>query len=230
MDNETSTVQRERPWVSLLLGLGIIAGLFIVSRTNYLLFHTLAEIFSIVVAGTTFVLAWNTWELADHGYLQLVGVAFLFIGGLDLAHTLAYNGMGIFPGYDANLPTQLWIAARTVQALTLLIAPAFLHRELGRAERRLLTGAYAVFTAALLALNFAGRFPDCYVAGQGLTRFKIIGEYVIVLLLAGAIWQLVRHREAFAPRTFRWLAAALPLTIVSELAFMFYVSVYGISN
>jgi hypothetical protein len=39
-------------------------------------------------------------------------MAYLSVSFLDLIHTLAYKGMGVFPGFDANLPTQLWIAAR----------------------------------------------------------------------------------------------------------------------
>ncbi|MBW1717013.1 MAG: hypothetical protein JRJ77_14545, partial [Deltaproteobacteria bacterium] len=38
-------------------------------------------------------------------FLLFVGIAYLFIGFLDLIHTLAYRGMGVFPGYATNLPT-----------------------------------------------------------------------------------------------------------------------------
>jgi PAS domain S-box-containing protein len=230
MDNNQPFMRSNRTLEIVLLGLGTIVGLFFASRYNYLLFHTLAEIFSITVAGVMFVLAWNTWKLTEHDYLKFLGVAFLFIGGIDLVHTLAYKGMGLFPGYDANLSTQLWIAARYVQALTLLIAPAFLHRKLHKRERYLLAGSYAALIVTLLALIFARIFPDCYIEGQGLTRFKIVSEYIISLLIAGAIWRLIRHREAFTSDIFRWLVAAMGFTIISELAFTFYVSVYGLSN
>ena len=52
------------------------------------------------------------------------------LGGLDLVHTLAYKGMGVFPGYDANLPTQLWVASRYIQALSLLLGYIFLEKRL----------------------------------------------------------------------------------------------------
>jgi hypothetical protein len=168
-----------------------------------------------------FILAWNTWEMSEHGYVQLLGVAFLFIGGLDAVHTLAYNGMGIFSGYDANLPTQLWIAARYVQALTLFVAPAFLHRKMGKVDRHLLAGFYPILTAAILALIFTRHFPDSYAEGQGLTRFKIVSEYTISLLLGAAIWRLYRRREAFAPDIFYWMVATIAFTTISELAFTF---------
>ena len=52
----------------------------------------------------------------------MLGVSFLFVGIIDLIHTLAYSGMGIFVGYSSNLPTQLWISARYIQALSFLFA------------------------------------------------------------------------------------------------------------
>lgn len=99
-------------WAIFTLWIVILAGLYIASRYNYLLFHSLAEIFSIFVACGIFVVAWNSRRFMDNNYLLFLGIAYLFIGGLDLAHTLAYKGMGIFSGYDANLPTQLWISDR----------------------------------------------------------------------------------------------------------------------
>jgi signal transduction histidine kinase len=211
----------------VVLAGGLTLGLVVISRYNYLLFHSLAESFSFVVASALFVLAWNTWYVGQHGYLQCLGVAFLFVSGLDLLHTLAYKGMGVFPAYDADLPTQLWIAARMMEALSMLIAPTFLHRRL---KRRWLIGTYAILTTVLVALIFARLFPHCYVEGVGLTPFKIVSEYVISAVLAAAIWRLYRHRRAFNVDVFPWMVAALIFTIISELAFTFYVGVYDLSN
>jgi hypothetical protein len=211
----------------VLAWIAITVGLFFASRYNYLLSHVLAEGFSIAIAGAVFAFAWNTWKLTEHGYLQFLGIALLFVGGLDLLHTLAYKGMNIFPGYDANLPTQLWIAARYLQSLSFLVAPSFLQHKL---RRNLWVGIYAALTAALTALIFARFFPDCYIEGQGLTPFKVGSEYLISLLLGGSIWRLYRQREALAPDVFTWMVVALALTIASELAFTLYVGVYELPN
>ncbi len=219
------------PWLKTGLEIGggllVIAGLYLASLYNYLLFHTLAELFSIAVAAAIFMLVWNAWAFMDNGYLKFLGLAMLFIGGLDLVHTLAFAGMNIFVGYDANLPTQLWIAARYLQALTLLIAPFFLTRP---AYRGAIFGAYLAICVALLTLIFTGIFPDCFIEGSGLTPFKIFSEYIISLILMGAMAWLHRQRAAFSPQVFRWLMITIVLTIGSELAFTFYISVYGFSN
>ena len=169
--------------VAFIAGILILFGLYLSSFYNYLLFHNLAEIFSIVVAWAIFILAWNTRRIMDNNYLLFIGIAYLFIGALDLVHTLGYRGMGIFHGYTANLPTQLWVAARYMESLSLLIAPLFLARRL-RADLVLII--YALVTALVLGSVFYWHiFPTCFVEGIGLTPFKKISEYIISIILSG---------------------------------------------
>ncbi len=213
--------------ISLGLGTLIIIGLYLTSLYNFLLFHTLVEIFSIVIAYSIFVLAWNSERWIDNNYLLFVGIAYLFVGGVDLLHTFTYKGLQIFPNYGADLPTQLWIAARYLQAITLLIAPFLMHRKLK--PYWVLLG-YGIVTTLLAASIFGGIFPTCYIEGVGLTPFKKISEYIISLILGLAIWTLWREKHHFDRRVLRWLILSLVFTIVSELAFTFYIGVYDFSN
>ena len=98
-----------------------------------------------------FAVAWNARRFSTNGYLTYVGIAFLSVACLDLVHTLAYKGLGVFTGYGADLPTQFWIAARGVESLSLLISPVFLVRRL-RPWPTLL--AYLAVTGALLVVIF----------------------------------------------------------------------------
>src|SRR5512140_384565 len=109
-DTEQHTLSNKL--LAALLGLAVVVGLYASSLYSYLLFHTLIELFSIVVAFAIFILAWNTRRVLENHYLLFLGIALLFTGALDTLHTLSYKGFGVFPGYDANLPTQLWIAFR----------------------------------------------------------------------------------------------------------------------
>jgi hypothetical protein len=76
-------------FVTVISGVLILLGLYLTSLYSYLLFHSLAEMFSIVVACGIFMLAWNSRRFLDNNYLLFIGIAYLFIGGLDLVHTLA---------------------------------------------------------------------------------------------------------------------------------------------
>ncbi|MCK4513990.1 MAG: hypothetical protein KAU31_01970, partial [Spirochaetaceae bacterium] len=212
----------------IVIALLILVGLYLTSRYSFLLFHSLAEIFSIVVAFSIFVIAWNSRSFMNNNYLLFVGVAYLFVGGIDLIHTLGYSGMGVFPNAGADMPTQLWIAGRFMESISLLIAPAMFARKI---RARLVLLAYAVVTGVLLtSVLYWDIFPSCYVDGSGLTLFKIAGEYVIMAILAAAGVLLHRRREHFEPQVRKWIYASLALTICAELAFTFYISVFGISN
>ncbi|WP_410507730.1 MASE3 domain-containing protein [Methanosarcina hadiensis] len=116
---------RIRPY-EIILWLALAGLLYIISRSNYLLFHTLAELFSIYVAYVVFLIVSKSKNRLENRYLIFIGIAYFFVASLDLIHTFAYKGMGIFPQFDANLPTQLWIAARYMESISLFIAPLLL--------------------------------------------------------------------------------------------------------
>ena len=205
----------------------VFFGLYLSSLHSYLLFHSLIEIATIAVAFTLFILTWNTRDYLKNGYLRLVGTGYAFIALIDLLHTLAYKGMDVFPGYGANLPTQLWIAARYLQAATLFAAPLFVERKV---NDRLVFGVYAVAVAILVTLVYSGRFPDCYIEGKGLTAFKIVSEYAITAILLAALYLVYRQRRHFDRRVFILIGASIACTAASEISFTAYVSVYGFAN
>jgi signal transduction histidine kinase len=211
------------------IGMAVVlfAGLYLSSLYSYLLFHTLAEMFSILIAWMVFILAWNSRRFLENGYLLFLGISLLFVGGIDFVHTLAYKGMAIFQGFDANLPTQLWIAARYMQSLSLLIAPFWIRRPL-RISPAL--AGFTLVTTVLLVSIFTGFFPDCFIEGSGLTRFKIASEYIIIAILAFSIVTLLRSRKAFNRKLQQFLVFAILASIAAELAFTSYMSVYGPSN
>jgi len=214
--------------LSILLGILLLSGLYLTSLYNYLLFHSIAELFSVVVATGIFMLAWNSRRFLDNNYLLFLGIAYLFIGALDALHALAYAGMGVFEGYKTNLPTQLWIGARYMESLSLFIAPLLLGKQL-RANFIIFIYA-AVFALFLASIFHWGIFPTCFVEGAGLTAFKKMSEYVISLIFVGAIGLLLKKRKEFELDIFRLLVASITVTIASELAFTFYVHAYGFSN
>jgi len=206
----------------------VLSGLYLTSLYSYLLFHSLSEIFSIVVACGIFMIAWNSRQFLDNNYLLFIGIAYLFVGGVDLLHTLAYKGMGVFQGYGANLATQLWISARYIESFSLLIAPLVLGRTLKSSF--VLMGYFFLVVILLVSIFHWRIFPDCFLEGIGLTPFKKISEYIICLILLISVALLVSKQKEFDRVVLKLLVASIFLTIIAELAFTFYISVYGISN
>jgi diguanylate cyclase (GGDEF)-like protein len=229
-----STVKQTDRFLSVTNNLLRIAGpwlilsgiLYIISQYNFLLFHSLAELFSISVAVAVFMLAWNTRRFMNNDFLFLIGLSYLFVALLDLFHTLSYKGMGVFSD-DPNLPTQLWIAARYLQSFSFLSAVLLMRQKV---NHQLLFTLFSGITLLLLASIARGIFPDCYV--NGLTPFKKVSEYVISLIFAATIL-LLRMRtnwQTFSPGIHSLIILSLILTILAELTFTFYSEVYGVLN
>ena len=209
-------------------GTCVLFGLYAVSLYRYVLFHSLVEMFSIVVACGVFMVYWNSRRFLDNGYFLFVGIAYLCVGCIDLLHTLAYKGMGVFPDNDGNLANQLWIAARYLESLSFVAACIFLHRRL---NVQLVATGYATVVALILGSIFLwGIFPDCFIDGVGVTTFKTVSEFIICGILAASIFLLVRRKAEFDQRVFRLLLGSLIVTIASELSFSYYTNPYGVAN
>ena len=172
--------------------------------------------------------AWNTRDKIANNSLILLGAAYLAIGVLDLLHTFSYKGMGVFTNYGANTATQLWIAARYMESMTLAMAPLLVTRKITMPRA---LAAYVSLLTLIIATIFIGPiFPTCYVDGVGLTPFKVVSEYIITFILLISLVSLAAQKRHFDDAIFRMLTVSIVLTMVSELMFTFYISVYGISN
>ena len=82
--------RRFSPELSEIVGMAVLFGvLALLQRYEFTLFHTLGEIFSVVIAGSIFMLARITRDSMKNGAVRLLGAASLSIGIIDLLHTLA---------------------------------------------------------------------------------------------------------------------------------------------
>ncbi len=197
---------------------------------NYLLFHSLSEIFSVAVACGVFMVSWNSRERdsPESRSLAYLGIGFLFTAVLDIFHLLTYHGMGVMDP-TRDYATKFWLAARYLQTASLLVF-AFALRARFRPSYRALFAAFGAATILFILLILRwNAFPTAFVEGVGLTPFKIISEYAISALLAVALLLILRAQMS-EPLVARLLAVSLGLTIVSELLFTLYIRSDGLAN
>ncbi len=208
--------------------LAILAGFYLSSLYSYLLFHCLAELFSVIIAFGIFMVAWNSRGFIGNNYLLFIGTAYFFVGFLDIAHTLAYKGMNIFAVSGANLSAQFWVAGRYLESISLLLAPVFIRKKINSSAIFII---YLIVTAGIF-VSILGYdvFPVSFVEGTGLTTFKVMSEYIIITMLIAAIFALIKQQEAFDAVVLRLIAASIICAVGSELMLTFYVDVYGFSN
>jgi PAS domain-containing protein len=208
----------------MLLAAVVLVGLAATELHSYLLFYGLAQVFSIVIASAIFMVAWNARRFAPHNYLLLLGVAYLFVAILDTLYMLAYPGMDVFHGYGRDLYVKLWIGARAMQAITLLLVPAFVTRKV---KANIAFPAYALATVVLLLSIFYWRvFPACFDRSGEVAPFRRIAEYVICAALFGSLVWLHRRRRAMDRRVAQLLAVSIAAALVSELPIAHQVNVY----
>ncbi|HYE10092.1 MAG TPA: MASE3 domain-containing protein, partial [Patescibacteria group bacterium] len=207
----------------------LLVGLYLISSYNYLLFHSIAELFSIIVASIIFVIVLNSGKYIENNYLIIIGLSYAFIGFLDLLHTLSYVGMNIFTDYN-YYANQVWVATRYLEAFTLLIAFSYLSKKKKINQISVLT-VYSIITMVITLSIFVWRiFPICFVVGKGLTQFKIISEYIISALLLINMLLLYLNRKRFAHNVYNLLMISFGFAIATEISFTLYITNYSFMN
>lgn len=122
------------------------------------------------------------------------------------------------------MTAQLWIATRFLQALTFVFA-LFYTRYKTRIWLEL--GIYSIVTLSLVLSIFSGFFPDAFIEGTGLPLFKIISEYIIMLILVIGGFGLFENKARFDKSILWLIAGSIFVTILGELMFTLYINVFG---
>lgn len=211
----------------ILVVVGGLAALWALTLSSYLLFHTFAEIASVAVAWGLFFVVWNARRFGPNGFFTMLATGYFYVAALDLVHTLTYHGMGI--AHDGgNTPTQLWIAARYLEAAILLASFLFLRRPMPAVAAH--AGLTAIVGLVIGSIVVVPIFPDSFIPGQGLTTFKVASEYVIIALFLVAAALLYLNRDSFERIVWQSLLASVGLRILSEFAFTAYAGVFDGAN
>lgn len=221
--------------VSLLVGLLFarllpVAGLAGWNQSGWfpVSLHTIAEMSAIVVAFLVFSVAWHAGSVGQPGNIVVIGCGFLAVGLIDSGHALSYKGMPDFVTPSSpEKAIQFWLVARYVAAFTLLMASHTLPPMILGARRYLMLAAALAFSGAIyvVALFYPSLWPRTFVEGLGLTPFKLMAEYGVILVTAIAAWRFYRGGQREHSYNTNDLCAAALITIVSEVCLTLYANV-----
>lgn len=201
--------------------------LYITSRFNFLLAHTIAESFCIIIAFTIFIIFWNAQKNVTNLFLLYFGIAALFIGILDYLHTASYPGIYIF---ENNYNFELWIAARYLESLALLSSLLLRKRNISISKTFVFL-TYAVITLLfILSIFYWRNFPDSYSHGSGLSIFHLHSEYLIGLIYIISIIYLYKNKDLFSANIYMLLQAAFVCKIFSGILLTLNFDIYGLLN
>ena len=151
----------------------VVCLVYIRVQYGVLLFHTLAELFSLVIGVLMAVIVWNTRQFTRNDFLLYLGTGYFWVAILDTWHTFTVNGMPFFDIKDSEITLHFWIYARLIEALILLTAVCFLKRKL-KIGLMIYGGAAVVLLVIWSSINLT---QPVMLSAEGLTAFKVNAEY-----------------------------------------------------
>jgi signal transduction histidine kinase/CheY-like chemotaxis protein/HPt (histidine-containing phosphotransfer) domain-containing protein len=205
-------------WTVLLLS---------VSQLAYTWFHSLAELFTVVIGISLYLIAVQTFTFTSNRYLLIVAVGFFWSSVIDIFHTLTYEGMGRASDYPPDTPPLLWMCARSLQVIAFMVAPVWARK--GWPAKYVFAG-FGLCAVLMTAAVFGGMMPVAWIAGKGLTPFKIAWEWLLIGGYCIAALQLTQGKDITNRNLQRSLILVMALGVVTELCFTWYVAMYGLSN
>jgi len=209
--------------------IAIVIGL-VIDRSNFLLFHSIVELLCVVIGMMIVVVSINTLDKTKRNIISYLGISYGFIAMLDLLHTLSYKGMNVFNITSANIPTQLWISARYMESISILISIIYFHYN-KKINNKKIISIYTIISLFLIGSIFRYQiFPTCYIEGIGLTLFKKISEFLIIGILILSSIIIGKNKNKLNKKIYNYIKYSIIATITSEIFFVFYIGVYDSSN
>jgi signal transduction histidine kinase len=226
-----------RSILSGIIGVVLLLLLYFIQTYNFTFFHVITELFSSLIALSVFLVGWNSRHRIENSVFLFLGIAFLFIGGIDLLHLFSLEGTGIIADGNVNTSTQLVIAGRYLESISFILAVFFagelyLQSRINKINRdRRIVLAFSVYLLAILSilgLIFVWNvFPDAYNQETGVTRFKFISSYINLAVLLVSAVVIHKRKDMFSHRVFKLLFLAITLLIVTKLPFSVYTNFSG---
>lgn len=222
------------------LMLFVIAALYnhiftkIMSIATYLTWHNLFEFVSIIASFSIFIVTYYIYEESGSLRMIILACSFFVMGSIDTFHTLSYKGMADFfiTNESANRATTFWILSRLIGSIGLLsaaIIPA--HKTINLNKWNFIAPTFILVISLLIIVTFKQEFfPAMYIEGIGLTKIKILLEYLVVFIMIITFLKVEREYRITNKRLDYLIMIALLLSIFSEFAFISYGSVYDAYN
>lgn len=218
----------KKNFVKFMCTICAVVFLQLLSQYNYLLFHIIVEFIISMIGYIMIVIIFNTSNFAKNSTYIFLGIAYAFIGSINLLHIIAYEGMNIINFSSINTSIQLSTIARYTEAITLLIAFKFMNKQMKYGRVIISYSLVLMYSIVLLLGNEL--CPTCYIHGIGITKFELVSEYVIAFILIASIYFLSKNKNKynFMEKEYNYLMAAIIFTIISQFFFTIHLEVYEV--
>lgn len=209
--------------IEYLLLMLICISLYFISKENYLLFHTITEMSTIILGVSLMLIAVGTIKICNNEYFQFLAVGFGFLAVIDLFHTLTYQGIGIVSN-DSNITIQLAILGGYYGCIMLNISSVYFNKKFN--WYKLLAINALVVVLFLLCIFILKTFPVCYIEGTGLTLFEKVSEYLVATGFCILLVRIIKSKRDIVIENKSDLVKAISLKILCSLSFILYMDNY----
>ncbi len=193
----------------------VLGGICLTGLWSESLLLALIEVLSITLLFAVFMFASNARAFLDSDYFLLLGMACLALAIIEVLHMFSHPWFGLVPG-GIETSTRALLAGRYLQAVSLLLAVAFVQRKLRPLPT--LLSFLAVAAAVVAAILLASR-PCCYTPDGNPTLFTSASYCVTVGILVAALALLKHSGHRFHPRVLALVSAAIAVTALASVAF-----------
>jgi len=196
---------------------------FILFRRNFLLFHTIAELFTVIIAFIMGTISLSTYWANTNRSIIVLGMAYGFIGIFGLIHVFTYKGMGPFADSTGNLAAQLWIVAGYMESLSYLISFVLWEKKININLKKVFFSYLFATISLLVSIFYLKIFPLCIADGDKVTLFKLISEYIIIGIFILDIIYFIRHRKGNIEKSHLFILISLTISAISKIFCSFYI-------
>ncbi|WP_298236025.1 MASE3 domain-containing protein [uncultured Azohydromonas sp.] len=204
-------LSKVRQWVfPLILGLLLLG----VQAWNPAWFHALADLLPLMLGGAMFLAASQAFGLARHAFVLCVASGFFWASVLDILHLVLQERMLDLGEFPPDASVQLWLGARLLQALALMLAPFCAGKSSVERAGFLLPGLGTLLMVALVRAQALG---PMLIAGAFFSPLKIVCEWLLVAFYAGAAVLIHQRRRLLDAALRRTMLTIVLLLALGEL-------------
>ncbi|MGD9567462.1 MAG: MASE3 domain-containing protein [Sedimentibacter sp.] len=209
----------------------ILITLYFLYNFNYLLFHSLAEIYSCIIAGGILIISMSTYNVSKNNYFLFLGIGYMFILALDIFHTFTFGEIILSDQFVYDISTRFWIVARGLELVTYLIAFVFLFHPNMKLNFYIVSSVYFAVTSFLFVdITQLNQFIPAMRLETGMTEIKIFLEYIFAAGFVVCCLLLFKARRKMDKNLFVFLEISIICKIISELFFTKYMAASDFYN
>lgn len=209
-------------WKKFFIAYAVVHISIFIGLKNYLLFHTLIELFGIFIGIGVAIAVYHSCRILKNGLYLYLGAMFLCTSLIQIVHVFSYAGISIFTTNSYDLTIQISIIGKYLDVIALsfmFIIPTNIIKNNLSIKRLVIPYAF-VTSILLISVIYLRIFPQCAYDNADSTAFKIMSEFILLCAYAFLLFLLSIKRSNFGENLFNYIFSYIALRLLTEILFV----------